>query len=99
MNKTKFFIVSIQRDYIVRFHAQAEDLVLGFQNRYPGYLFHVKKIEAHLFCFSVVPPEEADFFKQVQRFGRSPDIRLYGRTEKVCIRGPYSFRTHPSGSL
>lgn len=25
-----------------------------------GYLFHVKKIEAHLFCFSVVPPEEAD---------------------------------------
>jgi len=26
MNKTKFFIVSIQRDYIVRFHAQAEDL-------------------------------------------------------------------------
>ncbi len=30
MNKTKFFIVSIQRDYIVRFHAQAEDLVLGF---------------------------------------------------------------------
>lgn len=31
-----------------------------FQNRYPGYLFHVKKIEAHLFCFSVVPPEEAD---------------------------------------
>lgn len=35
MNKTKFFIVSIQRDYIVRFHAQAEDLVLGFQNRYP----------------------------------------------------------------
>ena len=60
MNKTKFFIVSIQRDSIVRFHAQAEDLVLGFQNRYPGYLFHVKKIEAHLFCFSVVPPEEAD---------------------------------------
>ena len=56
MNKTKFFIVSIQRDYIVRFHAQAEDLVLGFH----GYLFHVKKIEAHLFCFSVVPPEEAD---------------------------------------
>ena len=60
MNKTKFFIVSVHRNYIVRFHAQAEDLVLGYQNRYPGYLFHVKKIEAYLFCFTVVPPEEAD---------------------------------------
>lgn len=60
MNQTKFFIVSVHREYIVRFHAKAEDLVLDYQNRYPGYLFHVKKIETYLFCFSVVPPEETD---------------------------------------
>lgn len=78
MNKTKFFIVSIQRDYIVRFHAQAEDLVLGFQNRYPGYLFHVKKIEAHLFCFSVVPPEEAD---EAQTSAYTAELKsVYSRT-------------------
>ena len=34
MNKTKFFIVSIQRDYIVRFHAQADK-----EDRSPSVLF------------------------------------------------------------
>lgn len=60
MNQIKFFIVSVHRDYIVRFHAQAENLVSEYHNRYPAYLFHVKKIEAYLFCFSIIPPEEAD---------------------------------------
>ena len=60
MNQIKFFIVSVHRDYIVRFHAQAENLVSEYHNRYPTYLFHVKKIEAYLFCFSIIPPEEAD---------------------------------------
>lgn len=58
MNHIKFFIVSIHNDYIIRFHAKAEDLVLDYQKRYPGYLFHVKKIEAYLFCFSIIPPQE-----------------------------------------
>ncbi len=58
MNHIKFFIVSIHRDYIVRFHANAEGIVMDYQKRYPGYQFHVKKIEAYLFCFSIVPPEE-----------------------------------------
>lgn len=43
MNHIKFFIVSIHRDYIVRFHANAEGIVMDYQKRYPGYQFHVKR--------------------------------------------------------
>lgn len=54
MNKVIFFIASVQLDYVIRFYAKAEAIVAEYCKRYPDYLFHVKKIETYLFCFTTV---------------------------------------------
>ncbi len=49
MNKVKFFIASVQLDYVIRFYAKAEAIVAEYRKRYPDYLFHVKKLRLIFF--------------------------------------------------